>query len=281
MSDRTLPVWLRLILVATTAMQIVFGVTLLLNPAAVAGLWPWKLTPITARLLGASSLVSIPLSVLSAVVNRYAAARIPLVMSLLYRVFQIVAGLTALSRFDFSKVITWNYFGGGVVMMFVFAYAWLRGPQLGRPVESRPSWLRGTGALSLGVVRWIIRFFSLLYLLLGFALLILGPGAASLWFEAPGQLTPLTARLFAGTVIGLSIGLWLMSRAREWFEVSVSATGLVTIGGLGALALLLEWQAIAPASPLGYLSASVPLVVALVGAYLLLVARRLSRLPGG
>ena len=53
MSDRTLPLWLRLILLGTAATQIVFGLTLLFNPSAVSTLWPWTLTPVTARLLGA------------------------------------------------------------------------------------------------------------------------------------------------------------------------------------------------------------------------------------
>ncbi|MGD8806454.1 MAG: hypothetical protein PVH65_11415 [Chloroflexota bacterium] len=276
MSDRTLPLWLRLILLGTAATQIVFGLTLLFNPSAVSTLWPWTLTPVTARLLGASSLVSIPLSVLSAIGNRYSSARIPLIMSLIYRIFQIVAGLIGLSRFDFSQPITWNYFGGGTVMLFVFAYAWLRGPHLGRPVESLARWQ--SGGLSLGRgVRMAMRLIALVYFSLGLAMLVLGPGADVLWFEAAGKLTPLTARLFSGTLIGLSVGLWLVTRARAWSEAVVPAAAFLTIGVASSVALLLDWGSVAPSTPLGYVPASAPLVLALIGVYLLLFGRRASQ----
>ena len=80
MTDRTLPLWLRLVLVFTGLLQAILGLTLLINPGAINGVWPWALTPITARLLGASSLVSMPLSLLAARANRWSSARIPLVM---------------------------------------------------------------------------------------------------------------------------------------------------------------------------------------------------------
>jgi hypothetical protein len=273
MSDRTLPLWLRLILLGTAASQIVFGLTLLFNPSAVSTLWPWTLTPVTARLLGASSLVSIPLSVLSAIGNRYSAARIPLIMSLIYRVFQIVAGLMGLSRFDFSQPITWNYFGGGTVMLFVFAFAWLRGPHLGQPVEGHARWM--SGGLSLGKGwRLVMRLIALLYFSLGLAMLVLGPQADVLWFEAAGKLTPLTARLFSGTLIGLSVGLWLVSRARARSEVVVPAAAFVTIGVASATALLLDLGSVTPSTIFGYVPASAPLVLALIGVYILLAVRR-------
>src|SRR3954454_756542 len=108
MTDRTLPLWLRLVLIFTGLLQAILGITLLLNPGAINGLWPWPLTPITARLLGASSLVSLPLTFLPALANRLSAARIPLVMLVSYRVLQVLAGLLHLDRFDLSRPISWN-----------------------------------------------------------------------------------------------------------------------------------------------------------------------------
>ena len=43
MTDRTLPAWLRLVLLFTGLLQAVLGITLLLNPAAINGLWPWPI----------------------------------------------------------------------------------------------------------------------------------------------------------------------------------------------------------------------------------------------
>jgi hypothetical protein len=52
MVDRTLPAWLRLVLLFTSLLQAMLGIAQLLNPTAINGLWPWVPTPITARLLG-------------------------------------------------------------------------------------------------------------------------------------------------------------------------------------------------------------------------------------
>ena len=113
MKDRTLPWWLHLMMVGSALSQIYFGLTLVINPAASSHLWPWKLTALDARLLGASSLVAVPLSLLASLANRWTTARIPSVMQLAYRVMQLIAGLLHLNKFHFDRLITWNYFGGG------------------------------------------------------------------------------------------------------------------------------------------------------------------------
>jgi hypothetical protein len=50
-------------------MQINFGITLLVAPARMADLWPWIMPPLTARVLGAITLVSVPMAVLAVIVN--------------------------------------------------------------------------------------------------------------------------------------------------------------------------------------------------------------------
>ena len=87
-----LPDWARAIIVISALMQLAFGLTLLLDPSRIAELWPWKLPPLTARLLGASTLVSVPMAALIVFINRFEFARIPLVMMLTYRVLQLLAG---------------------------------------------------------------------------------------------------------------------------------------------------------------------------------------------
>jgi hypothetical protein len=72
-------------------MQLGFGLTVLLSPAAINSVWPWPLSPLSARLLGASALVSVPLSIVTALLNRRSAAVIPLVMLLAYRVMQVLS----------------------------------------------------------------------------------------------------------------------------------------------------------------------------------------------
>jgi hypothetical protein len=274
-TDRTLPAWLRPVLLFTGLLQAVLGIALLLNPAAINGLWPWPLSPITARLLGASSLVSMPLSFLSAIANRQSAARIPLVMVISYRVLQVLAGLIHIDRFDFRRPLTWNYFGGGVLFLLLLAVALAFGSRLGKPVADEPAWLGGDRALVLGRVgKLVLRLLAAIYFIWGLTFLILGSAAAGMWFEAPGLATSLTLRLFASPIMGLALGMWLISRAGHWRQVLIPAVALVVIGLTGSFAIGVEWSSVRPPTPLGYVTAVTPLILLLVGLYLLLATRR-------
>ena len=274
MTDRTLPLWLRAVLLLTGLMQFSFGLTVLLNPGLIGEVWPWPLSPLSARLLGASSLVSVPLSIFTALANRWSAARIPLIMLLAYRVLQILVGLIHISRFDFTRLITWNYFGGGGLLGLVLMVALLRGASLGRTVNGWPRLLRGEAHLAIGPVgRVVILAFALIYCLIGLALLVLGEGGTWLWMEAAGQATALTLRLFASPTTGLALGLWQITRARYWREAAIPGAGLFTIGLTASLAVLLELGSVMPSTPFGYYVALTPFIMLLLGIYLLLPGR--------
>jgi len=125
--EMRLPGWVRSIGAISALMQLGFGIALLLHPARISELWPWTLPPLTARLLGASTLASIPLAFLSIGINRYRMAIIPFVMMLTYRVLQLVAGVIHIDRFTANSTLTLNYFGGGMLMLVVFAYPLIAG----------------------------------------------------------------------------------------------------------------------------------------------------------
>ena len=76
MTDRTLPLWLRASLLLTGLMQLGFGLTVLVSPAAINSVWPWPLSPLSARLLGASALVSVPLSIVTALLDTHPWVRV-------------------------------------------------------------------------------------------------------------------------------------------------------------------------------------------------------------
>lgn len=270
MPDRTLPNLLRLALVGMGLMQLSFGATVLLNPEAINSLWPWPLTTISTRLLGASTLVSVPLAFGSAWFNRWSAARISLVMMLTYRVLQIAAGLVHYERFDLAQPTTWNYFGGGGLMLAVLAFALARGHTLGQPADDGQAWLRGQAALVMGTAgRVAFRAIAVLFVVLGVLFFVLGENAAWLWFEAPGALTGLTARLFSSPMVGLALAAWLISNAKYWREVGLPAAGMATFGVAGFITLLIESAGIQPPTPLGYLIAATPLILLAMGFYLL------------
>lgn len=272
--EMRLPMWVRLVVAGSVLMQLGFGLTLLYDPARIAELWPWPLPPLTARLLGASTLVSIPMALLAVGINRYAVAMIPFVMMLLYRVLQLVAGLIHIDRFAGGSVTTLNYFGGGVLMLIAFGYPIWAGEK-GRLAPASPKAPMGTAlpwAPAPGL-RLALQVLAALYVLLGLVFLIRGGAAAPLWIDAQG-LTPLTARLFASPLIGLGVGLFLVSRARDWRRVFVPAVGMVTIGFTGTLAMVLEQASFLPGSVLAWLVAATPPTLLVVGALILLLRPR-------
>ena len=274
MKDRTLPNWVRVVLLISALMQLFFGVRLLLNPASITDMWPWPMTSITARLLGASTLVSVPLALLSIWFNRFSAARLPMIMVLMYRVLQLLAGFIHFYKFDLKAPVTWNYFGGGGIILIVLLISILRGPSLGNEVTGEPAFLRGNTKLNLGIsAKYIFHAISILFILLGICFFILGDKGSWLWFEAEGNLTSLTARLFASPMIGLGVAAWIISTSKYWREVGIPAVGMSTFGIAGAITMILESASIQPLTILGYIIVLAPLILLGMGIYLLLPSR--------
>jgi len=267
--DMTLPRWLRLVVVISALMQLGFGLTLLIDPARIAEVWPWTMPPLTTRVLGASTLVSVPLALLSIGINRYSVAAIPFVMMATYRLLQLAAGALHTGRFGDSLWLTVNYFGGGALMLLVLLCGlWLG--QTGRLPRSI-----GTGPFAARIpwsppksVRLILALLGLLYVALGVAFFANSASAASFWIDARG-ITPLTAKLFASPLTGLGLGLLLVSRVRDWRMALVPATGLVTIGLVVFIALVLSRADFAPTTWIGWLVAASPVLLFVAGAAIL------------
>jgi hypothetical protein len=269
-----LPIWLKFVLVVSASMQVIFGLRLLIDPSSLTSMWPWSMTPVTTRLLGASTLVSVPLAFLSVWFNRFSAARIPMIMILCYRILQLAAGFVHFGQFDLASPTTWNYFGGGGIVLIVLAIALLRGQSLGEAVSSYHPFLRGDARLNMGDVGKIVfRAISILFILLGVFFFFLGENAGWLWFEAAGNLTGLTARLFASPMVGLGVAAWIISSSSRWREAGIPAVGMCTFGVAGIVTLLLESASVQPPTPLGYIIAATPLILFGMGIYLLMPSR--------
>jgi hypothetical protein len=270
-----LPDWARAVIAISALMQVFFGATLLHDPSAIANVWPWSLPPLSARLLGASALVSVPMSLIAVAVNRFVPAMIPLIMMIAYRVLQIAAGLIHVDRFQADSLVTLNYFGGGGLMFAIYAYCLWAG------LASRLPEARAGAAMAEPApwqppkaLRVVMVVLAIAYLALGLYFLVAG-GSASFWIDA-GGLTPLSARLFSSPLIGLALGLFLCSRAADWRSVAIPAAGLVTIGVLGTLAIFLERMTLVLPTPVAWLVAATPLILLAAGA--MLIASRPSRI---
>jgi hypothetical protein len=264
-----LPDWARAIIVISALMQLAFGLTLLLDPSRIAELWPWKLPPLTARLLGASTLVSVPMAALIVFINRFEFARIPLVMMLTYRVLQLLAGIIHHDRFAPDSLVTFNYFGGGLLMAFAFGYPLWKGLRDELPAAKAGGW----GATPEPwhppfLARRILSLLGAAYVAVGLVFLALGANAKPLWFDAEG-ITPLTARLFASPLTGLGLGLILVSRAEDWRSVMVPAIGMITIGVVGTLSLVLDKASFLPQSGAAWFIAATPALLFAIGLALL------------
>ncbi|MGE3626257.1 MAG: hypothetical protein AB7G34_07775 [Hyphomicrobiales bacterium] len=268
--DMRLPDWIRVVVLASTLMQLVFGLTLFYDPSRIADVWPWPLPPLSARILGASTLVSVPLALFALHVNRFGAAMIPFVMMATYRVLQLVAGIIHIDRFKGGTMTTLNYFGGGFMMLAIFLWVlWAgsrgklprarEGAPLGAPMPWKPK----------PDLRPALSLLAFVYAALGVAFLVMGGGAAGFWIDA-GGLTPLTARLFASPLIGLGLGLWLVSRSRDWRRAAIPATGMLTIGFAVSAAMLLGLDKVALPTPVAWLVAATPALLFAIGAWILL-----------
>jgi hypothetical protein len=269
-----LPNWVRVVILVSAVMQLGFGLTLLADPSRIAELWPWPLPPLSARLLGASTLVSVPMAALIVWINRYGVAMIPLVMMLTYRVLQLVAGAIHHDRFPPDSLVTLNYFGGGLLMAATFAYPLWAGGQGNLPPARPHALLQGARPWHPHrLVRVGLGFLGFVYVALGLVFLALGANAKPLWFDA-GGITPLTARLFASPLTGLGLGLVLISSAKDWRAIFVPAVGMVTIGIVGTLSLVLDRANFVPQSAAAWAVAATPSILFLIGAALLLLQPR-------
>jgi hypothetical protein len=134
--------------------------------------------------------------------------------------------------------------------------------------------LRGDSRLNISTIgKTIFRAISILFIGLGVLFFLLGENASWLWFEAEGNLTSLTARLFASPMVGLGIAAWIISTSSRWREVAIPAVGMCTFGVAGILTLILESSSVQPPTPLGFIIVAAPLILFGMGIYLLMPAR--------
>jgi hypothetical protein len=125
-----LPRGARAVIAATAAAAVVAGAYLFLLPTEAAGGWPWALTPLTARVLGAILLLGTAgLGVLAD--PRWSSARIMLQIQVVMMSLILVAAIRARDDFDGSKPLGWLLLAG-----FVAALA--GGAGLARAMSSGP-----------------------------------------------------------------------------------------------------------------------------------------------
>lgn len=109
--ERLLPGSATAIIAAAGCLSLATSLLLYLFPGVAIDIWPWRLTPLTARMLAAVFVLGgAGLGVLFE--RRWSAARIPLQVAAIMLVLLLLAGGRAHAEFDAANPLTWLFAAG-------------------------------------------------------------------------------------------------------------------------------------------------------------------------
>lgn len=118
-------------MVVAGVLSVITGALLYLFPQRAIDIWPWHLTPLTARMLGA--IFALGLAGLGAAwERRWSAARVLLQVALVMLVLILVAGIRAHRQFDSGNALTWLFAAGFAGTAVAAAVLYLRMESLAR-----------------------------------------------------------------------------------------------------------------------------------------------------
>ena len=104
-------------------LALVQGIVMFLTPTQVIAIWPWTLTPLTCRVIGAIfCLGSAGIGVL--VDPRWTPVKLMLQVETLMVALMLIAAVRARAEFDTSPPLTWLMLGGFVAVLMGSAYLW-------------------------------------------------------------------------------------------------------------------------------------------------------------
>ncbi len=107
-----IPLWLRWLLGLVGALTLIISLLLFLFPQAMIAVWPWTLTPLTARVVGATFALPGLVGLGLALDRRWSAARIILQAQAISIAFILIAALRAWNDFNPANLATWLFIGG-------------------------------------------------------------------------------------------------------------------------------------------------------------------------
>jgi hypothetical protein len=123
--EMAMPDWMRLLLLGIAALLLVLGLALLAVPEAVAPLWPWPLTALTGRAVGAW-LIGLGVAAGHAARERdLLRARPVMVSAVVFCVLQFIALARYAGEFAWGSASGWVYLLFLVVFLGIGAYGWL------------------------------------------------------------------------------------------------------------------------------------------------------------
>jgi hypothetical protein len=119
---RALPLWVRAVLATHAVVMVGLGAALFIAPEDAGSVWPWALTPLTGRAVGAW-LLGIGVAAAQAVwENDLARVRVALLSYIALASLQLVALARYLDAVSFSEAATWLYVAFLLSMLGVGCY---------------------------------------------------------------------------------------------------------------------------------------------------------------
>jgi len=116
------PDGVRWALVGVFGMEMLTGLFLIAAPEMVAGIWPWKLTALTARVMGGWFLLPGVLCIIVLPEKRWSALRILVQSQILSLGLMFLGIVRAWDDFDKSNPLTWSLaLGSGIGTVAVIA----------------------------------------------------------------------------------------------------------------------------------------------------------------
>jgi hypothetical protein len=107
--DLRFPRGVRTAVAAGGAFYVVVALVLLVVPDPMTGVWPWPLTPLTARVIGGMLMLLGTFGLTIAADGRWSAARIPLQSLVVALAAGLVGVIRAWGTFDLGRPFTWIY----------------------------------------------------------------------------------------------------------------------------------------------------------------------------
>jgi hypothetical protein len=107
----------------TGVLALIQGIVMFLAPTPVIGIWPWTLTPLTCRVLGA--IFCLGSAGIAVVLDpRWTTIRLMLQVEALMVALMLIAAVRARREFDPGRPLTWLMLGGFVAALLGSGYLW-------------------------------------------------------------------------------------------------------------------------------------------------------------
>jgi hypothetical protein len=124
--DFALPRLARYVVGAAAVANLAIGLGLFLRPAFMVGVWPWPLTPLTARVIASMFALQGVFGACLAADPRWSAARITLESQLVTMAFILIALIRAWGTLDQAKPFTWVFVGSIAAIVIVVPMLYIR-----------------------------------------------------------------------------------------------------------------------------------------------------------